>query len=60
MRYSSFNWVEHRKRGWIFGPFFGRMLTITVTKHTDWTTWEIVRERFEPDDIHDAAWEDDE
>ena len=29
MRYSSFYWTPHRKRGWIFGPFFGRMLTIT-------------------------------
>lgn len=29
MRYSSFNWVARGKRGWIFGPFFGRTLTIT-------------------------------
>jgi hypothetical protein len=29
MRYSSFKWTERRKKGWIFGPFFGRMLTIT-------------------------------
>jgi len=30
MKYSSFNWVERRKRGWIFGPFFGRMFVFTV------------------------------
>jgi hypothetical protein len=29
MKYSSFYWAHRRKRGWIFGPFFGGMLTIT-------------------------------
>lgn len=28
MKYSSFCWLEKRKRGWIFGPFRGHMLTI--------------------------------
>jgi hypothetical protein len=35
MRYSSFNWADRPaghggpKRGWIFGPWFGKTLTIT-------------------------------
>jgi hypothetical protein len=29
MIYSSFNWPARRKRGWIFGPLFGKTLTIT-------------------------------
>jgi hypothetical protein len=28
MKYSSFTWVAQRKRGWIFGPWFGKTLTI--------------------------------
>jgi hypothetical protein len=32
VRFSSFNWVARGKRGWIFGPFFGRILTITLER----------------------------
>lgn len=37
MKYSSFNWDSRPaghggpKRGWIFGPFFGRTLMITLS-----------------------------
>ena len=34
MRYSSFNWVDRGKRGWIFGPFWGRTLTVTWERMT--------------------------
>lgn len=30
MRFSSFNWPQKRKRGWVIGPFFGRLFTVTV------------------------------
>lgn len=32
VKYSSFNWPQRGKRGWIIGPFFGRLLTITVER----------------------------
>lgn len=41
MRYSSFKWTAQRKRGWIFGPFRGRMLTII------WE-WDALRSGIKP------------
>ena len=29
VRFSTFNWAHRRKRGWIFGPIFGKTVTIT-------------------------------
>ena len=35
MKFSSYNWPERGKRGWVIGPWFGRTLYITIRMWPD-------------------------
>ena len=35
MKFSSYNWPERGKRGWVIGPFCGRTLYITIRRWPD-------------------------
>jgi len=30
MRFSSYNWPHRNERGWVIGPWFGRLVYVTV------------------------------
>lgn len=32
MRFSSYNWPDKGERGWVLGPFFGRLVYVTIRR----------------------------
>ena len=32
MKFSSYNWPHQGERGWVIGPFFGRVVYVTIRR----------------------------